>query len=475
MAGSFLRSISQLQTRFAKMSAQNTPILQCQDWTSISIKPSGRLSHPLDSPTFSIPPTIQAHLERASECLHSGQTVAVPTETVYGLAASSLDPNACKKIYQIKKRPSDNPLIIHVSSLDMLRRILPSSYNFSPLYLALITSFWPGPLSLLFPSANPQPLPAPQTNAIRMPSHPLALALIALSDLPLSAPSANSSGRPSPTQAQHVYHDLNGAPGLSCILDGGKCGVGVESTVVDGLEWKKGGGGKVDILRPGGLGIEDIKRIVNAVDGKEGKTEILVHGEPWRETTQSSFPQDSTTGSAAQAERHKREKLDLPPSTPGMKYRHYSPKVPVYLLKPSNVFPPPSSLSLSTPTSPLRRHKQRLGILHFENSPLSRHLSSCPNMEIIPISLGNTAISAAQRLFAGMLALETVHNPHDPSTRDAVDAIVIEGCTDQGLGLAVMERIEKAVGGGGVVGDVSEGEEQSCGNENQFWVNVDDV
>ncbi|WVW82896.1 Sua5/YciO/YrdC/YwlC family tRNA threonylcarbamoyl adenosine modification protein [Kwoniella bestiolae CBS 10118] len=478
--------------------SSNTPILQCTDFPSIRITPSSSSSHPLDSPQFSIPPSILRHLETASKHLHNHQTVALPTETVYGLAASSLDPVALKSIYRIKNRPSDNPLIIHVSSLDMLRTVIPKDYQISKLYMALMTSFWPGPLSLLFPDINPPPPPAPQTNAIRMPSHPLALALIHHSNLPLSAPSANSSGRPSPTQAQHVYNDLNGSEGLGCILDGGDCGVGVESTVINGLGWRKGGGGCVDVLRPGGLGVERIKEVVERVDGGEGLTKILLHGKPWQPSNlqekeghagPSGLNGEERTmvnGNSTQSVKP----ISLPPSTPGMKYRHYSPRVPVYLLKPNTIFPRPQNLpedAESSAQAVLRqiarrstsggKGKKRIGILHFEDSNLISQISSSvveiEDIQLIPVSLGVNASSAAQRLFAGMLTLERIP-PDVEDGKIGVDAIIIEGCSDEGLGLAVMERVTKAVGGGGVVGDVKddEGGKKGGGEGNTFWVDV---
>ncbi|WWD16100.1 Sua5/YciO/YrdC/YwlC family tRNA threonylcarbamoyl adenosine modification protein [Kwoniella shandongensis] len=469
----------------------NTPILRCTDFSSITVTPSSSSSHPLDSPSFSVPPSILTHLETASQHLHLHRTVAVPTETVYGLAASSLDPEAVQAIYRIKNRPSDNPLIIHVSSLDMLRRLLPPSYTLSPLYLALITAFWPGPLSLLFPSPNPPPPPAPQTNAIRMPAHPLALALINHSNLPLSAPSANSSGRPSPTRAEHVFNDLNGADGLGCILDGGDCGVGVESTVVNGLGWKEGGGGEVDILRPGGLGVEEIARIVEQVDGQAGKTAILVHGKIWQRGGPSVSTNPPTSNGHSLAESGKpKAATNLPPSTPGMKYRHYSPRVPVFLLEPSNVFSRPAAISDEAESSaqavlrqiaqrvPLSKGKsrRRIGLLHFDNSPLRQQISSSINeagIEIVPVSLGDSAATAAQRLFAGMLTLERVSSSQREHVEGGVDAIMIEGCSDDGLGLAVMERVGKAVGGGGRSGDLANGESKGgIEGGNRFWVDV---
>ena len=455
----------------------STPILDCSSYESIKIQPSAGPSHPYQSPRFDIPPDLLPHLDVASSHLRASRTVAFPTETVYGLGASSIDPLAIRRIYEIKNRPSDNPLIIHVSSLDMLQRLLPPTYTQSRLYRALISAFWPGPLTLLFPSPDPPPVPAPQTNAIRMPSHPLSLALIHHSDLPLSAPSANSSGRPSPTCAQHVYNDLNGKEGLGCILDGGECVVGVESTVVNGLGWKEGGGGYVDVLRPGGLGVEEIERIVREVDGtsdkREERTRILVHGQPWRKNAEASasrltLPQING---------------DAPPSTPGLKYRHYSPRVPVYLVLPSSTFGRPHDGSAS-PFKPVEMLQQvasricksgqtrtiRFGLLHYDGSPLRIALqASSQDISIVPVSLGRDSISAAHRLFSGLLQLEAPGS----DTKDespGVDAILVEGCTDEALGLAVMERINKAVGGGGATN--SELNNGDSGDERRFWMDV---
>ncbi|WWC69314.1 Sua5/YciO/YrdC/YwlC family tRNA threonylcarbamoyl adenosine modification protein [Kwoniella pini CBS 10737] len=476
--------------------SSDTPILPCLDFSSIEIHPSSSSAHPLDSPSFDIPSSILQHLQTASNHLHNHETVALPTETVYGLAASSLDSEACKAIYRIKNRPADNPLIIHVSSLDMLRTLLPNKYEISELYMELITSFWPGPLSLLFPSINRPPLPAPQTNAIRMPSHPLSLALIHYSNLPLSAPSANSSGRPSPTKAEHVYNDLNKSKGLGCILDGGDCGVGVESTVINGLNWVKGGGGSVDILRPGGLGIERIKEIVDKVDGKEGLTEILLHGKPWKSNQKKSdgIPNGGTAIKGTSISGGKVKPVELSaPSTPGLKYRHYSPRVPVYLLQPNNIFPRPTNLPEEAESSSqaiLRqisrrvhsshgKGKKRIGFLYYENSPLSEQITKSTieqdEIQLIPLSLGIDSTSAAQRLFAGMLTLERIP-PDDQIDKIGVDAIMIEGCSDAGLGLAVMERVSKAVGGGGILGDVKDGQGEigvkGESMDNTFWVDL---
>jgi L-threonylcarbamoyladenylate synthase len=276
---------------------------------------------------------------------------------------------------------------------------------------------------------------------------------------------------------------------LGCILDGGECRVGVESTVVNGLKWKEGGGGSVDVLRPGGLGVEDIARVVKEVDGREGATEIFLHGKPWRPNAEASNLTTHLTSTNAQM-------VDLPPPTPGMKYRHYSPGVPVYLLLPSNVFPCPgdsfnraesSAQALMRTLGARHGHgsrRPRFGLLHYENSPLSQRLldlgQAQSSPDIVPLSLGSDATSAAQRLFGGMLKLEGRKSDSSSingfSNRDAarggVDAILIEGCTDDGLGLAVMERVGKAVGGGGVKGELANGQVGNGGREGRFWVEV---
>ncbi|KAL0939078.1 translation initiation protein sua5 [Colletotrichum truncatum] len=251
-----------------------------------------------------------AALRDAAEYMRTKPTpVAFPTETVYGLGADATRSDAVKGIYSAKGRPSDNPLISHVCDLDMLRGLLqPGSENringvaggkdpIPEIYKSLIEKFWPGPLTILLKNPTPSKL-APEVTAgltsfgVRMPSSPLALTLIKLANVPLAAPSANASTKPSPTTAQHVFHDLEGR--IELILDGGACQVGVESTVVDGL---------CDppvVLRPGGVSMEELR----SCPGWEG----VIKG----------YKDESETGKSA-------------PRAPGMKYKHYSPKAKVVL------------------------------------------------------------------------------------------------------------------------------------------------
>ncbi|KAF4123984.1 L-threonylcarbamoyladenylate synthase [Geosmithia morbida] len=248
--------------------------------------------------------------EAAYHLRTSDTPVGFPTETVYGLGADATRSGAVRGIYAAKGRPSDNPLIIHVSDLEMLRAVMQQPGSESrdgdddpiPLrYKALIDRFWPGPLTILLPNADPSKL-APEVTAglptfgVRMPSTPLARTLIKLAGVPLAAPSANASTKPSPTTAQHVKHDLDGR--IELILDGGACSVGVESTVVDGLCDPPA------VLRPGGVGIDDIR----SCPGWEGVVK--------------AYRDHADEGKSA-------------PRAPGMKYKHYSPRARVVLYEAS--------------------------------------------------------------------------------------------------------------------------------------------
>ena len=195
----------------------------------------------------------EAALEEASRLLKQGALVAIPTETVYGLAADALHEASVREIFAVKGRPQDNPCIVHIASADMLPDLvtdIPAAYR------PLMDAFWPGPLTLLFPKARTIPSAVTcglATVGIRLPDQADTRALIQRTGRPLAAPSANRSGRPSPTTAQHVLADLNGR--IPLILDAGPCAVGVESTVL------AADGNALRILRPGGVTPDDIRRI----------------------------------------------------------------------------------------------------------------------------------------------------------------------------------------------------------------------
>ena len=229
----------------------------------------------------------------AGEILHSGGIVGIPTETVYGLAANAFDGAAVAKIFKAKGRPQDNPLIVHVCDMAQVEQVV--SLIPQAAY-ALAEKFWPGPLSIIMPKGERIPDEVScglDTVAVRMPSHKAALDIIRAAGVPLAAPSANLSGSPSPTTAQHVIDDMSGK--ADAILDGGSCDVGVESTVVSLV------GEKPRLLRPGGISVEQLESVL-------GEVEI---------------------DSAVLAELSPGQK----PASPGMKYKHYSPKCRVIIVK----------------------------------------------------------------------------------------------------------------------------------------------
>ena len=232
-------------------------------------------------------------IQTAAKILQEGGLVAFPTETVYGLGGNGLDNTACEKIYLAKGRPSDNPLILHISEFEELNPIV---REISPAAQKLMDAFWPGPLTMVFPKSDIVPEKATgglDTVAVRFPNHPVARAIIKAAGLPIAAPSANSSGKPSPTRASHVEFDLNGK--IDMIVDGGAAEWGLESTIVDVS-------GEVPmILRPGAVTKEMMEEVVGTV---EIDPAIL-----------------------------QKPAADLKPKAPGMKYTHYSPKAEVILVK----------------------------------------------------------------------------------------------------------------------------------------------
>lgn len=231
--------------------------------------------------------------EMSGELLRAGQLVAFPTETVYGLGANALNEKAVRSIFEAKGRPADNPLIVHICHQEQLNPLV----EMPPMAERLIDAFWPGPLTLLFPrkSCIPDIVTAGlSTVAVRMPSHPAAKAMLEACGLPVAAPSANRSGRPSPTTAQHVFEDMDGL--IPLILDGGACEVGLESTVLDLCH------GDPCILRPGGVTRNMLENVLGMPVQLAGS--ILRPLQPG-ETALS----------------------------PGMRYKHYAPKGAVVLVE----------------------------------------------------------------------------------------------------------------------------------------------
>lgn len=234
-------------------------------------------------------------LQEAAKLLRENEAVAFPTETVYGLGANAMDDEAIAKIFEAKGRPSDNPLIVHIGTKSQLDGIVK---EIPPVAEKLMAHFWPGPLTIILPrkeGISERVTAGLNTVGVRMPDHPVALALIEEANVPVAAPSANRSGRPSPTLASHVYEDLNGK--IAGIVDGGATGVGVESTVIDCTSTLP------TILRPGGITKEQLEAVIGTV-------------------------------SLDPALKDEKEK----PKSPGMKYTHYAPKAPLSIVEGSREF-----------------------------------------------------------------------------------------------------------------------------------------
>ena len=237
--------------------------------------------------------TSSEDIQRAAELLATGEVVGIPTETVYGLAANAKDPVAIAKIFAAKGRPQDNPLIVHIGEREQLEELVT---EIPPVAQKLADAFWPGPLTMIMKRAECIPAVVSgglDTLAVRFPVHPIARKIINESGLPLAAPSANISGSPSPTTFEHVKKDMDGK--IAAIVDGGPCEVGVESTVVSVID------NKITLLRPGGITVEMLQSISDDVIINHAVTNQLKDGET--------------------------------AASPGMKYKHYSPKANVVLLK----------------------------------------------------------------------------------------------------------------------------------------------
>lgn len=327
-------------------------------------------------------------LKKAAALLRQGEVVAFPTETVYGLGANALDGDGVKKIFLAKGRPGDNPLIVHVADIadltPLVEEIPEKAY-------ALMRKFWPGPLTIIFPKSDSVPKEVTaglNTVAVRMPEHPVALALIKEAGVPIAAPSANISGRPSPTQGKHVLADLNGKVPL--ILDGGETKVGLESTVLDLTV------NPPLILRPGGITLEEIIDTI----GETGYDPGL--------------------------------KKDQTPRAPGMKYTHYSPEADVFIVEGSE---DKIADKFMAAAKRLKEEGKKVAFLLSEETAheIGEYREPC-YIEVLG-SRKNLSI-VAHHLFSSLRHCD-MHG---------ADIILIEAFSDTGMGAAVMNRMRKAAG-----------------------------
>lgn len=339
-------------------------------------------------------------LDYAAQVLKSGGLVAFPTETVYGLGANALDQNAVKGIYKAKGRPSDNPLIVHIANTDSVRELTDSIPFVAPV---LMEAFWPGPLTLVMPRSKKISdiiTAGLDTVAIRMPSHPIAADLIRKAGIPVAAPSANSSGRPSPTLAKHVIEDLKGK--VDVIIDGGISNVGVESTVLDITVTPP------MILRPGGVTLEQLRSVLGAVCWDPASVDV-------------------NAGASSEA--------SLPaPRSPGMKYKHYSPKAALLLLQGD---PERVAAEVSKRAELYHREGTSVGILNTDETASLYEPSLHTYCKIMSLGSRENPETLASNLFRCLREFD----------EKKVEMIMAETPDVNGIGQAVMNRLLKAAGG----------------------------
>jgi len=319
-------------------------------------------------------------ISRAARLIMEGETVAFPTETVYGLGADATNDGAVKKIFEAKGRPPDNPLIVHISSIDDLNRV---ACNPSPRVVEFVSYYWPGPLTVIFRKSEAVSYLATaglDTVAVRMPAHPVALALIRASGKPIAAPSANLSGRPSPTSAEHVLEDLDGK--VPMVLDGGETHFGVESTVIDIS------GDRPVLLRPGPIPSAELTPLIGEF------------GEP------ASF-------------------LKEKPVAPGMKYTHYAPRAPLTLVmgKPNGIVDKIVHLAGNP-------NRGGIGVLCTDET-FSRYPDT-----FVRVSLGSR--------FAPYGMLRNLYKCLRLFDKLGVSEIYAEGVDEVGINITLMNRLRKA-------------------------------
>jgi L-threonylcarbamoyladenylate synthase len=322
-------------------------------------------------------------IQDAAKMLQEGEVVAFPTETVYGLGANALSEEAVAKIYEAKGRPSDNPLIIHISNLEQIDEVICCM----PYTARKLTDvFWPGPLTVILPKSedlNYKVTGGLETVAVRMPDHPISKALIEVAGVPIAAPSANLSGKPSPTEAGHVLEDMDGR--VAGIVDGGPTGVGVESTVIDTTS------GQVVLLRPGSITRAQLEEVLG-------------------DKVIDPSPADSEGA----------------PKSPGMKYRHYSPQAPLQLV-------PGGPEELQKLITAAKAEGKAVGVLATEESaPAYRELA-----DVVSV--------AGERSNLETVA-HSLYNALRNFDHFELDVIYSEVFPAEGIGEAIMNRLTKAAG-----------------------------
>lgn len=372
-------------------------------------------------------------IEEAAQILKAGGLVAFPTETVYGLGGNGLDKEAARKIYAAKGRPSDNPLILHVSKME---EVYPLVESVPEKAKRLMESFWPGPLTLILKKSKIVPLESTgglDTVAIRCPDNALTLELIERAGLPVAGPSANLSGSPSPTEASHVYHDLSGR--IEGILDDGAVGIGVESTILDMSTETP------TLLRPGAITLEDLTDVL----GEKPEIDPTLLG--------------------------KKMEDGFIPKAPGMKYRHYAPKAEMVLFcsleEKESEEKESKKKELEDKTSEKKRSEDRISEGKESEYKVSKRIAEYLEEEGRGFPREKIAVFCAEEtkhFYQEMaekegIVLKVLGRRDEPLSmthnlfrllrecdEEGIELILSEGYSEKGIGFALMNRMKKAAG-----------------------------
>ena len=389
----------------------NVGMLTTRRW-HVPLSPQGQANHIANDT-----------LDDAVMALKQGQVVAFPTETVYGLGGDATNDDAIRRIYAAKGRPSDNPLIIHVGDVKQVAGLVEQV----PLVAKeLMRSFWPGPLTLVMKrkaGVLSSLALAGDTVGIRIPNHPTALALLKQCGLPIAAPSANKSGRPSPTRAEHVLEDLDGV--IAGVIDSGATGIGVESTVVDCTTCDAMAGRgmwKVDVLRPGGVTRDDIRTVL-------GPGSVLFRRDCDIEDACLNAHSTDNNGCGDMVS-NPPSASSIAPRAPGMKYAHYAPKAPLYLVRGDVAF-------MQLQIRQFQTAGKTVGVIITEE-----HESGITSDVIRVCGRRSDLAAVAANLFH-------VVRSFDGDGGVVVDVILCEWFDDhdEGMGEAIMNRLKKAAAG----------------------------
>ncbi|GAB6946415.1 L-threonylcarbamoyladenylate synthase [Vulcanisaeta sp. JCM 16161] len=336
-------------------------------------------------------------IREASDYIKRGYLVAFPTETVYGLGADTFNGEACLRVFKAKGRPPDNPLIVHIADVDELYKV---AVDIPEIAISVIRRAWPGPLTLILPKSPDVPREVTggrNTVAVRSPAHPVALALIRASGTPIAAPSANKSGRPSPTLAEHIIEDYANDDVEMILLDAGPTFFGVESTIVDVTR------NPPVLLRPGPFTIEELRSLFN--------TEIVI----------PEFARGLGEADAALA--------------PGMKYRHYAPRTQLVVVECGDY----DSLVKLLRDVAVDYLNKKLKVALLITKETANELMKYPEINELPIIIlgyRSNPYTIAAALFDSLRNLDKLN----------VDLGIAEGIEERGIGLAVMNRLRKASG-----------------------------